>query len=148
MWNGLEIDVPAGWADASTIVVAPRAPLAVGDKPTINLLVKRRPVAHDDTEAAMNGYLKFMHEQFGELSDLRESALSGSPQARTVSFSAQADGHVFRQYTLLFFASLPGGGGEEISATVTQLHGDTTPTHEIDQLLRSVRRLPARGGRP
>ena len=147
LWNGLEIDVPPGWADASTIVIAPRAPLAHGEKPSINLLVKRRPVAHDHTEASMNSYLKFMHEEFGELEDIRTNAVPGSPPARTVSFAASANGQAFRQYTMLFYAPLPSGGGEEVSATVTQLQGDTTPPHEVDKLLRSVRRLPTRGGR-
>lgn len=147
MWNGLEIDVPAGWADTSTIVLAPRAALADGKKPTVNLLVKRRPAHHDDTEAAINGYLKFMHEQFGELTDVKTATLSGTPKSRSVSFSAVADGVAFRQFTLLFYAPLPGGGGEEISATVTQLPGDTTSPHEIDKLLRSVRHSAQRGAR-
>ena len=149
MFNGLQIDVPEGWADVSTIVVAPKSALLDGKKPTINLLVKRRPCASDDSERSMNTYLKFMTESFGALGNLAtKEMVAGAIKGRSIAFSAVVDGTAFRQYTFLYFVSLPGGGGEEVSATVTQLEGDATPLFEIEKLLKSVRRAAAvRGGR-
>jgi len=149
MFNGLQIDVPDGWADVSTIVVAPKAALLDGEKPTINLLVKRRPCANDDSERSMNTYLKFMTESFGSLEKLAiKDMVAGAIKGRSVVFSAVVDGVALRQSTFLYFVPLPGGGGEEVSATVTQIDGDPTPLFEIEKLLKSVRRAAGvRGGR-
>ena len=149
MWNGLQIDVPDGWADVSTIVVAPRAALTTGRKPTINLVVKRRPCDTDDVERSMNTYLKFMTESFGDLGNLATNEMvAGSIKGKSIAFSSVVDGVAFRQFTFLYFVALAGGGGEEVSATVTQLEGDRTPLFEIEKLLKSVRRAAAvRGGR-
>lgn len=149
MFNGLQIDVPDGWADVSTIVVAPKTALLDGQKPSINLLVKRRPCAKDDSERSLNTYLKFMSESFGALGDVAtKEMVAGTIRGKSVAFSAVVDGVAFRQFTFLYFAPLPGGGGEEVSATVTQLDGDPTPLFEIEKLLKSVRRAAAvRGGR-
>jgi hypothetical protein len=145
MWNGLEIDVPDGWADVSTVVVAPRASIAGGEKPTINLVVKRRPMDADDTERSMLTYLQFMRSSLGELSGVETKDMSAGPiKGRAVHFSAVVDGTPVKQTTLLYFS-----GGEEISATVTQRADDATPAPAVEKLLRSVRttRPAARGGR-
>ncbi len=140
MFNGLQIDVPDGWADVSTVVVAPKGEVHEGKKPSINLVVKRRPAEKDDTEKTMQSYLRFMKKAFGVLEDVQaKEMLAGSIKGKAVRFSAQAEGKKFKQITFVFHA-----GNEEISATVTQLDGDPTPQGDIEKLLRSVR--PAAGG--
>lgn len=149
LFNGLEIDVPDGWADVSTVVVAPRAAVTAGVKPTINLVVKRRPSDGDDTERSMLTYLQFMRDSFGELDGVETKEMTaGAHKGRAVSFSATIDGTPVRQTTLLFFAPAPGGG-EEVSATVTQRADDATPAPVVEKLLRSVKATGAlrRGGR-
>jgi hypothetical protein len=143
LWNGLEIDMPDGWTDVSTVVLAPRTPIANGDKPTINLVVKRRPMDSDDTERSLMTYLQFMQDATkGTLDDVVTKDFA---KGRAVSFKAIIDGTQVKQTTLLMFAA-----GEEISATVTQRADDTTPAPVVEKLLRSVRSVrraaPRKGG--
>jgi hypothetical protein len=140
MFNGLQIDVPDGWADVSTVVIAPRDPLRDGKKPSINLVVKRRPCEHDETEKTLQGYLKFMQSSFGEVSDVQtKEMMAGNIRGKAIRLSAVADQKKFSQVTFLYHT-----GGEEVSASVTQMHGDLTPIADIEKLLKSVR--PAAGG--
>ena len=140
LFNGLQIDVPEGWADVSTVIVAPKGAVAEGKKPSINLVVKRRPMQNDDTDKTLQGYLRFMKNTFGELIELQtKEMMAGNIKGKAIKFEAVADGRKFRQVTLLYHA-----GGEEISATVTQLDGDPTPMPEIEKMLRSIK--PAAGG--
>ena len=139
-FNGLQIDVPKDWSDLSTVVVAPKEPLDDGRKPPINLVVKRRPVTSSrDVKQSLRDYLSFMRGAFGELKELQTREVPvGAAKASAVRFLAEADGNAFRQTTLLYHA-----GGEEISATVTQLATDPTSQETIDKLLQSIR--PATG---
>jgi hypothetical protein len=141
MFNGLQIDVPDGWADVSTVVVAPIGATEEGNgRPSINMVVKRRPSANDDTDKTVLSYLRFMKNAFGTLQDVQtKEMMAGSIKGKAVKFNAASDGRKFTQVTFLFHA-----GGEEISATVTQVDGDGTPMAEIERLLRSVR--PAAAG--
>ncbi len=134
-FNGIQIDVPEGWSDVSTVIVAPRRALEEGKKPSINLVVKRRPVpAGRDPQATLRDYLAFMRNTFGELKELQtKEMLVGSQKGSAVRFLAEADGTQFRQTTLLYHAA-----GEEVSATVTQLADDPTPAATIDRLLQSI----------
>jgi hypothetical protein len=139
MFNGLQIDVPDGWADQTTVVVAPKI-VGPDKKPSINMVVKRRPAQSDDTDRTVLSYLRFMKTAFGALDDVQtKEMMAGSIKGKAVRFNASTDGRKFCQITFLFHA-----GGEEISATVTQLDGDATPLVEIEKLLRSVR--PAAAG--
>jgi hypothetical protein len=139
-FNGLQIDVPDGWADLSTVIVAPKEALDVGKKPTINLVVKRRPVPDSDPGERIKEYLRFMQGTFGELEELETKEMRvGAHRGQAVRFVASAEGRAFRQVTLLYVTN-----GEEISATVTQLLDDPTPMGTIEKLLRSIK--PAAGG--
>jgi hypothetical protein len=140
LFNGLQIDVPDGWADVSTVIVAPKQAVQDGKKPSINLVVKRRPAEKDDTERTMQSYLRFMKNTFGDVSEVQtKEMMAGNIKGKAIKFEAVADGRKFRQVTLLYHS-----GGEEISATVTQLDGDPTPMNEIEKMLRSIK--PAAGG--
>jgi hypothetical protein len=139
-FNGLQIDVPEGWTDLTTIVVAPRKELENGQKPGINLVVKRRPAPSQDTSQTLRDYLRFMQGTFGKLEELEtREMVVGSHKGQAVRFVANAEGRKFRQVTLLYVSN-----GEEISATVTQLIDDPTPMKVIERLLRSIK--PAAGG--
>jgi hypothetical protein len=135
-FNGIQIDVPDGWSDLSTVIVAPKRPLEEGKKPSINLVVKRRPVQTSrDATATLREYLTFMRNAFGELKDLETKELVvGNVKASAVRFLAESEGTSFRQTTLLYHA-----GGEEISATVTQLADDTTTAGAVERLLASIK---------
>ena len=139
-FNGIQIDVPDGWTDLSTVILAPRKEVADGNKPTINLVVKRRPAKGKDSSKTIEEYLAFMRQTFGELKVVQTNEmLLGNVRGTAVRFSTEAQGKGFKQTTLLYHS-----GGDEISATVTQLDGDPTPHKEIEALLRSIR--PAAGG--
>jgi hypothetical protein len=139
-FNGIQIDVPDGWADVSTVIVAPRQDISDGKKPMINLVVKRRPSKTKDVSDTIREYLSFMKTTLGELKDVETKEMkAGSVKGTAVRFSSEANGRRFRQITLLYVA-----GGDEISATVTQLDGDPTPMKTIEKLLQSIR--PAAGG--
>ena len=139
VYNGLQIDVPDVWADVSTVIVAPKAPLLEGKKPPVNLVVKRRPCEKEEIDASLQKYLRFMQAQFGALVDVQQKdMLVGAMKGKAVQFEATHDGKKFRQITLLYHA-----GGEEISATVTQLDGDATSLADIEKLLRSVKPMAA-----
>lgn len=135
-FNGIQIDVPEGWSDLSTVIVAPRRDVGDNRRPSINLVVKRRPVpANKEIADTLRDYLAFMRGAFGELIDLQtKEMLVGRVKGNAVRFSAIAEGVEFRQTTLLYHA-----GGEEISATVTQLGSDQTPSETIERLLQSIR---------
>ena len=139
-FNGLQIDVPDGWADVSTVIVAPRKPVQDGKKPGINLVVKRRPMSSDETDRTMQDYLSYMKTTFGSLEDLQSKELMvGSIKGKAVRFTASAEGRSFRQITVLYHTR-----GEEVSATVTQLLTDETSMTEIERILKSIK--PAAGG--
>lgn len=140
-FNGIQINVPDGWSDLSTVIVAPRAQPQSGDKPTINLVVKRRPVPQERaTSDTIEEYLEFMRQTFGHLEGLhKKEMLLGGVKGQAVRFVSEANGKRFMQVTLLYRS-----GGDEISATVTQLEGDSTSLRDIEKLLSSVR--PAAGG--
>ena len=139
-FNGIQIDVPDGWTDLSTVILAPREPAEAGTKPTVNLVVKRRPARGKDTSLTVREYVAFMKQAFGQLDKLEtKEMMVGSVRGTAVRFSTEAGGRRFRQVTLLYHS-----GGDEISATVTQLDGDPTPSKLIDKLLQSIR--PAAGG--
>ena len=139
-FNGIQIDVPKGWTDLSTVILAPRDDVAKGDKPTINLGVKRRPAKSKDQAKTLEAYLAFMRKTFGELEGLKtKEMLIGAVRAQAVHFTTTAGDKRFLQMTLLYHS-----GGDEISATVTQLDGDPMPIKDIEKLLKSIR--PAAGG--
>jgi hypothetical protein len=139
-FNGIQIDVPEGWADISTVIVAPREDIGDGKKPKINLVVKRRPAKTKDVTETIKEYLAFMKSTLGELHDVETKEMkAGSVKATAVRFTSEANGRRFKQITLLYVA-----GGDEISATVTQLDGDPTPMKTIEKLLASIR--PAAAG--
>jgi hypothetical protein len=135
-FNGLQIDVPDGWSDLSTVVLAPTSE----KRPSINLVVKRRPLNQgEDLDRSVAEYLAFMRESFGELGNIESRPiLVGSARGRAVRFSAQNNGRDFRQTTFLYHHA-----GEEVSATVTQLGSDTTDTARVERLLASIK--PAAG---
>lgn len=139
-FNGLQIEVPDGWADLSTVILAPKKEVAEGQKPSINLVVKRRPAKSRDVQQTMKEYLAFMRQTFGALDRVEtKEMMLGSVRAQAVKFTAAAGEKKFRQTTMLYHS-----GGDEISATVTQLDGDPTPQREIDTLLKSIK--PAASG--
>jgi hypothetical protein len=139
-FNGIEIDVPDGWADLSTVIIAPRVEIADGKKPSINLVVKRRPAKQGSEHKTMHEYLAFMKKTFGKLDDVQtKEMMVGSVRGQAVRFSTEAAGKRFTQTTLLYQTN-----GDEISATVTQLEGDPTPPQAIEKLLKSIK--PAAGG--
>jgi hypothetical protein len=139
-FNGIQIDVPEGWADVSTVIVAPREEVSEGRKPKINLVVKRRPSKAKDVNETIKEYLAFMKSTLGDIKDVETKEMkAGSVKGTAVRFSSEANGRRFRQITLLYVT-----GGDEISATVTQLDGDPTPMKTIEKLLQSIR--PAAGG--
>ncbi len=134
-FNGLQIDVPDGWTDLSTVIIAPKKDVTEGHRPTINLVVKRRPAKGRSRDDTLNEYLAFMRHSFGVLEDLEtKELLVGSVKARAVRFSTSANGKRFLQMTMLYQIA-----GDEVSATVTQLEGDPTPLDEIEDLLQSIR---------
>jgi hypothetical protein len=144
LWNGIEIDVPEGWADVSTVVIAPQAPVVDGKKPSINLVVKRRPTNGDETEKSLATYLRFMQAQFGAIDDVAHKEMTaGAHKGKAVTFTANVGGQKLRQTTLLYFAS-----GEEISATVTQRDDDATTASAVEKLLKSVKSVKRVGSRP
>jgi hypothetical protein len=139
-FNGIQIDVPDGWTDLSTVIVAPRQEVADGKKPMINLVVKRRPSKAKDSSQTLKEYLAFMKNVLGDLKDIEtKEMLVGSVKGTAVRFNAEANGRRFKQITLLYVS-----GGDEISATITQLDGDPTPMKTIEKLLKSIR--PAASG--
>ncbi|MEQ9502935.1 MAG: hypothetical protein RIT81_39055 [Deltaproteobacteria bacterium] len=139
-FNGLQIDVPKGWTDLSTVIIAPKKDVAKGDRPSINLVVKRRPAKKKEDADTLKSYLSFMRQSFGELHDLEtKDLLVGNTRAKAVRFKAYADGRCFTQTTMLYTSA-----GDEISATVTQLDEDPTTAKEVEKLLKSIR--PAAGG--
>jgi hypothetical protein len=139
-FNGIEIDVPEGWTDLSTVIIAPRTEVSEGKKPSINLVVKRRPAKPGSENKTMHEYLAFMKKTFGKLDDIQtKEMMVGSVRGQAVRFTTEAGGKRFTQMTLLYQTQ-----GDEISATVTQLEGDPTPVKTIEKLLRSIR--PAAGG--
>src|SRR5687768_4712364 len=106
LYNGLEIDVPEGWADVSTVVVAPRAAVAGNEKPSINLVVKRRPMDGDDTERSLFTYLQFMKSALGDIEHVEtKDMIAGAVKGRAVAFTATIEGTRVRQTTLLYFAA-------------------------------------------
>jgi len=134
-FNGLQIDVPEGWADLSTVILAPKKEVTDGQRPTINLVVKRRPAKGRSRDDTVNEYLAFMRQSFGVLEDLEtKEMLVGSVKAKAVRFTTSANGKRFRQMTMLYQLA-----GDEVSATVTQLEGDPTPIDEIEDLLASIK---------
>lgn len=139
-FNGIQIDVPDGWTDLSTVIIAPRQEVAEGKKPSINLVVKRRPAKPGSEQKSLQEYLSFMRKSFGKLEDLQtKEMMVGSVRGTAVRFTTEANGRRFTQVTLLYHSQ-----GDEISATVTQLDGDPTPIKDIEKLLKSIR--PAAGG--
>jgi hypothetical protein len=125
-FNGLEIDVPDGWADKSTVMLT---------RTTINLVVKRRPAPESDLDASLEAFLAFMGNSFGPLEQLQTKTLDvAGVKGKAVRFLSSAEGRRFVQTTLLYRA-----GSEEISATVTQLEGDTTSADDVERMLKSVR---------
>lgn len=139
-FNGIQIDVPDGWTDLSTVIIAPRQDVADGKKPSINLVVKRRPAKPGTEQRSVQEYLAFMRRSFGKLEDLQtKEMMVGSVRGQAVRFTTETHGKRFTQVTLLYHSQ-----GDEISATVTQLEGDPTPIKEIEKLLKSIR--PAAGG--
>ena len=139
-FNGLQIDVPDGWSDLSTVIIAPRKELESGKKPGINLVVKRRPAKDRETAQTLREYLAFMQGTFGTLEELQtKEMMVGNIRGQAVRFVAEAEGKRFRQVTLLYQSN-----GEEVSATVTQLVTDPTPMTVIEKLLKSIK--PAAGG--
>ncbi|MCA9552743.1 MAG: DcrB-related protein [Myxococcales bacterium] len=140
IFNGIQIDVPDEWSDLSTIILAPKKDVKEGNKPSINLVVKRRPARGKDLEKTLTQYLAFMKESFGKLEDVEAKPMMvGSIKGKAVRFVTEAAGQRFRQITLLYQS-----GGDEISATVTQLLDDPTPPKQIEKLLKSIK--PAAGG--
>lgn len=139
-FNGLQIDVPSGWTDLSTVIIAPKEGVAKGERPSINLVVKRRPAKKKDDGDTLSSYLAFMRQSFGELLDLEtKEMLVGNTRAKAVRFTAVAEGRRFTQTTMLYTSA-----GDEISATVTQLDEDPTTAKQVEKLLKSIR--PAAGG--
>jgi hypothetical protein len=133
-WNGIEIDVPDNWIDRSTVVIGPT-------DSSINLVVKRRPIPESAIEQTAEHYVMFMKTRFGNLTNLEtKSVMVGRSSGLAIRFEAETQGKSFKQTTLLYH-----GRGEEISATVTQLASDPTPSAVVEKLLKSVR--PAGGGR-
>ena len=125
-FNGLEIDVPEGWADKTTVMLT---------KGTINLVVKRRPAPEGDLQTSLEAFLSFMSKSFGPLEGLETKTIEvAGVKARAVRFLSNAEGRRFVQTSLIYRA-----GSEEISATVTQLEGDTMSADEVERLLKSVR---------
>jgi hypothetical protein len=132
-FNGLQIDVPSDWVDRSTVVLAPESP--AGGPSTINLVVKRRPAPSSELSESVDAYLSFMEERFGPLEGLQTKTLAvGRASARAIRFVSTAHGRRFLQTTMLYRA-----GGDEISATVTQLEGDETSEKDVEKMLASVR---------
>ncbi|MBI4821222.1 MAG: DcrB-related protein [Deltaproteobacteria bacterium] len=139
-FNGIQIDVPDDWADLSTVILAPKSEAQEGKKPSINLVVKRRPAKGKDVAATVREYLGFMKGAFGALENVEtKQVVVGAVKGTAVRFRTEANGKKFTQVTLLYRS-----GGDEISATVTQLEGDPTPMVKIEKLLQSIR--PAAGG--
>lgn len=139
-FNGIQIDVPEGWTDLSTVIIAPRGDVSEGKKPSINLVVKRRPAKPGNEQKTLQDYLAFMRKAFGRLEELEtKEMMVGSVRGQAVRFTTETNGKRFTQVTLLYHAQ-----GDEISATVTQLEGDKTPIKQIEKLLKSIR--PAAGG--
>ena len=125
-FNGLEIDVPEGWADKSTVMLT---------RNTINLVVKRRPAPEGDLETSLETFLAFMRSSFGPLDSLETKTIEvAGIKARGVRFLSTAEGRRFVQTSLIYRA-----GSEEISATITQLEGDPTSADEVERMLKSVR---------
>lgn len=135
VFNGLEIDLPEGWRDYSSLVLAPQEDATTGRGPTINLVVKRRPRSAGDEQALVAGYLSYLARSFGALSSVETKAVPhGKGQATTVRFQGEHEGRRFVQTTLLY-----RDGDDEVAATVTQAEGDATPEKWVEKLLRSVR---------
>jgi hypothetical protein len=132
--GGMMADLPAGWADRSTVCASP-APAKASGKPSINLVVKRRPMPKKGNIATLTDYLGFMQRAFGALAGVQTKEIRvGASVGLAVRFNAAASGTKFSQTTVLYeFA------GEEISATVTQLEGDPTPPDAVEALLTSIR---------
>jgi hypothetical protein len=140
-FNGIQIDVPEGWSDLSTVIVAPRVDSGSGEKPSINLVVKRRPAKSLSIAQTLRDYVAFMKATFGTLSDLQtKEVMVGSVKGTAIKFNTEANGRRFMQMTLVYHA-----GGDEISATVTQVEGDSTSLSTIERLLKSIRPAGAGG---
>lgn len=132
--GGMMADLPAGWADRSTVCASP-APSQDNGKPSINLVVKRRPMPNKGTVATLTDYLGFMKRAFGALNGVQTKELRVGPSVGVaVRFNAVASGTKFFQTTVLYELA-----GEEISATVTQLEGDPTSQEAVEALLTSIR---------
>src|SRR5688572_13759770 len=102
-FNGIQIDVPDGWTDLSTVIVAPRSEVADGKKPMINLVVKRRPTKTKDASQTLKDYLAFMKSMLGDLKDIEtKEMVVGSVKGTAVRFNAEANGRRFKQITLLY----------------------------------------------
>lgn len=135
IFNGLEVELPSGWRDYSSIVLAPQEDATTGQLPTINLVVKRRPASGREGGALVSAYLDYLARSFGPLQSLETKEVDhGSARATAVRFRAEHEGRGFLQTTLLYRA-----GEDEIAATVTQTDGDPTPAKEVEKLLHSVR---------
>lgn len=139
-FNGLQVDVPPDWVDRSTLVLAPESD--GGGPSTINLVVKRRPAPQAELDESVEAYVAFMEERFGPLEGLQSKTLEvGRQTATAVRFVSSAHGRKFLQTTMLYRA-----GGDEISATVTQLEGDDTSEKDVEKMLTSVRPASAAVG--
>jgi hypothetical protein len=137
-YQPLEFEVPQGWIDRSTVVVAPSPAGTSTGTASINMVVKRRPV-RGDVATTLREYLVFMARSFGHLDGLKAREVKmGGQVGYAIKFGAKSAGKPFRQTTLFFVA-----GNEEVSASVTQLESDPTPESEIEKLLTSVRSVPA-----
>src|SRR5687767_11976430 len=97
-FNGIQIDVPDGWTDLSTVIIAPRHEVADGKKPSINLVVKRRPAKVGSETKTMHEYLAFMRKTFGKLEDLQtKEMMVGSVRGQAVRFTTETNGKRFTQ---------------------------------------------------
>ena len=135
VFNGLEVDLPKGWRDYSSLVLAPQEDATTGHRPTINLVVKRRPKSPGDDTALVATYLAYLAKSFGPVQSLETKVVPhGKGEATFVRFLGQNEGQPFLQTTLLY-----RDGDDEVAATVTQAPGDPTSDKVVEKLLRSVR---------